>query len=169
MSLLLQPLDFLLDPGQHPAAGDVDGAGGHAERLANFAGGLALDGGAPERLPGGRLHLALHAPHGQRHQVALVFLVPRGGQVPLRLGELLQPPLRARVPAALCGPVPPGVTTVTSTTPALPAGAVTVRLLPSLLTVNFVVLVVPNRTAVAPVSRATVYERFIIPPSLPCR
>ncbi len=46
--------------------------------------------------------------------------------------------------------VPPGVVTVTSTVPAVPAGAVAVMLV-ALLTVKLVAAVEPNLTAVAPV------------------
>ena len=46
--------------------------------------------------------------------------------------------------------VPPGVVTVTSTAPALPAGEVAVICV-ALLTVNEVAAVPPNFTAVAPV------------------
>ena len=52
--------------------------------------------------------------------------------------------------AALVALVPPGVVTVTSTVPALPAGAVAVMLV-ALLTVNAVAAVPPKLTAVAPV------------------
>ena len=55
--------------------------------------------------------------------------------------------------AALVALVPPAVVTVTSTVPALPAGAVAVICV-ALFTVNDVAFVAPNFTAVAP-------ERFV--------
>ena len=59
--------------------------------------------------------------------------------------------------------VPPGVVTVTSTVPALPAGAVAVMLV-ALLIVKLVAAVEPNLTAVAPVRLVPVIVTDVPPP-----
>ena len=58
--------------------------------------------------------------------------------------------------------VPPGVVTVTSTAPALPAGDVAVIDV-ALLTVNEVAAVAPNFTAVAPVKLVPVMVTLVPP------
>ena len=59
--------------------------------------------------------------------------------------------------------VPPAVVTVTSTVPALPAGAVAVICV-ALLTVKPLALVAPNFTAVAPVNPVPVMVTVVPPP-----
>ena len=62
--------------------------------------------------------------------------------------------------------VPPGVVTVTSTVPAVSAGAVAVMLV-ALLTVKLVAAVEPNLTAVAPVRLVPVIVTVFVPASGP--
>ena len=62
--------------------------------------------------------------------------------------------------------VPPGVVTVTSTVPAVSAGAVAVMLV-ALLTVKLVAAVEPNLTAVAPVRLVPVIVTVFAPASGP--
>ncbi len=64
--------------------------------------------------------------------------------------------------AALVALVPPAVVTVTSTVPAVPAGAVAVRLV-ALLTITPAALVVPNLTAVALVKLVPVIVTLVPP------
>ena len=66
--------------------------------------------------------------------------------------------------AAVLALVPPGVVTVTSTVPAVPAGAVAVILV-ALLTVTFAALVGPNLTAAAPVKLVPVIVT-VVPPAV---
>ena len=67
----------------------------------------------------------------------------------------------SRQPVAL---VPPGVVTVTSTVPALPAGAVAVTC-EALTTVTLVATFEPNSTAVAPVRLVPVIVT-VVPPAV---
>ena len=62
--------------------------------------------------------------------------------------------------------VPPGVVTVISTAPALPAGEVAVICV-ALLTVNEVAAVTPNFTAVAPVKLVPVMVTEVPPAVVP--
>jgi hypothetical protein len=68
--------------------------------------------------------------------------------------------------AELVAEVPPGVATVTSTTPAEPAGEVAVTLV-SFTTVNEVAAVLPKLTAVAPVSPLPAMVTTVPPASGP--
>src|SRR5205814_639825 len=56
----LQPPHLFADHLLHLAAGDVDGGDLHAEPAGHVLGGLALQGGEPERLPGVRLDPLAH-------------------------------------------------------------------------------------------------------------
>jgi hypothetical protein len=85
---------------------------------------------------------------------------PYVGETELTVGATIY----ANPPALV--PAPPGVVTVTSFTPAVPAGVLTLRWVSS-FTVRFVAAFPPKVTAVAPVKSVPVMVTFVTPASGP--
>ena len=91
--LVAELVDASLQAGQDPAAGDVDGADGESQVGRRDSRGAAVDGGQPERPPGGRGELAFDLIGGPAEQLPAVLGLEDGGgrRVAGRLGfeELL--------------------------------------------------------------------------------
>src|SRR5205807_2355363 len=85
-SLRFHLLNLFRQPGEDTALGHVDGADRHPQPGGDLGGALALDGGAPERLPG--VPRKVVADLGGRHaeELLLVFLFPDGFLVRLGAG-----------------------------------------------------------------------------------
>ena len=106
---VVQLFDPPLDPGQHPAAGHVDGTRRISpSSAATSAGGRSYDGRLPEGVPGRRCKLALHVGGGRLKELTFVFVIEKSGRgrVDGRLG--FEQLLHAGCPAAASCLRPPG-------------------------------------------------------------
>ena len=112
---LLHGPDQFLQPGEDAAAGEVNGGDGQAEVGGHLLAGLAVDGGPPERLPGGVRDVPADLLAGPGEQPPL----PLGLPLRLRLlggRALLQEPVRRGVAAAARpgSPGPPASSTASA-------------------------------------------------------